>query len=115
MPQAWMKGRRNPRRSWHIKVGDEVIILSGDDKGKTGKVLAVFPEEAKVIVEGINIQKRHQKLPGQESGSITDRPGKMWIWKVSRYVEINGKNVPTRVKKDSNGKKIAIKNNEILE
>ena len=45
----------------HIKKGDNVVILSGKDKGKSGKVLRAIPKEMKVIVEGINIRKIHQK------------------------------------------------------
>lgn len=44
-----------------IKKDDNVKVLTGTDKGKTGKVLKAFPKEWKVIVEGINIQKRHQR------------------------------------------------------
>ncbi|MDQ2933215.1 MAG: 50S ribosomal protein L24 [bacterium] len=45
----------------HIKKGDTVIILSGDDKGKTGKVTKAFPAVGKVVVEGINTVKKHQR------------------------------------------------------
>ena len=44
-----------------VKQGDTVIIISGKDKGATGKVLKVYPEENRVIVEGVNIQTKHQK------------------------------------------------------
>jgi len=44
-----------------IKKNDQVIVLSGADKGKTGKVLAVFPKTERVLVEGINFIKRHQR------------------------------------------------------
>lgn len=44
-----------------IKTGDVVIVLSGDDKGKTGKVLKALPSENKVIVEGVNLNKKHVK------------------------------------------------------
>ncbi|MDE2037680.1 MAG: 50S ribosomal protein L24 [Patescibacteria group bacterium] len=59
----------------HIKKGDTVTILTGDDKGKTGKVLEAFPKEGKVVVEGINTVKRHQK-PRQEGqkGQVVERP-----------------------------------------
>jgi len=57
----------------HIRKGDFVIVLSGDDKGKKGKVLKVFPGESKLIVEGINIVKKHtrpsQKMP--QGGTVT--------------------------------------------
>ncbi|MEI8249193.1 MAG: 50S ribosomal protein L24 [Candidatus Taylorbacteria bacterium] len=45
----------------HIKKGDTVIILSGDDKGKTGKVAHAFPAEGKIVIEGMNTVKKHQK------------------------------------------------------
>lgn len=44
-----------------IKKNDQVIVLSGADKGKTGKVLAVFPKTGRVLVEGINFIKKHQR------------------------------------------------------
>ncbi|MDE1975512.1 MAG: 50S ribosomal protein L24 [Patescibacteria group bacterium] len=59
----------------HIKKGDTVKILTGDDKGKTGKVLEAFPSENKIVVEGVNMAKRHQR-PKQEGqkGQTVERP-----------------------------------------
>ena len=56
----------------HIKTGDTVMILSGKDKGKTGKVLEVSPAEGKVIVEGRNIATKHLKArkPGDPAGLV---------------------------------------------
>lgn len=51
-----------------IKKGDNVIVLSGKDKGKEGKVLKAIPDVEKVIVEGINVSKRHQKSRQQGKG-----------------------------------------------
>ena len=45
----------------HVKKGDTVVILSGKDKGKQGKVETVLPKAQKVVVEGVNIVKKHQK------------------------------------------------------
>ena len=45
----------------HVKTGDTVVVLSGKDKGKQGKVLEVSPKENKVIVEGINVVSKHVK------------------------------------------------------
>ncbi len=53
----------------HVKTGDEVIVISGKDKGKKGKVLAVNPEDKKVIVEKINVMTKHQKARGQNQQS----------------------------------------------
>ncbi len=56
----------------HIKSGDEVIVISGKDKGKQGKVLSVFPEKGKAIVEGVAVVTRHQKprRAGETGGII---------------------------------------------
>ena len=56
----------------HVKTDDTVIVISGRDKGKTGKVLAVSPKEGKVIVEGCNIVSKHVKprKAGQPGGII---------------------------------------------
>ncbi len=45
----------------HIKKGDTVVAIAGDDKGKTGKVLAVMPSKGKAIVEGLNFVKKHMR------------------------------------------------------
>ncbi len=51
-----------------IRKNDNVMVISGNDKGKTGKVLKVFPKNTRVIVEGINLRKRHTK-PSQNKSS----------------------------------------------
>ena len=55
-----------------IRSGDNVVILTGKDRGKTGRVRQVLPKESRVIVEGVNIVKRHTKArgPGQPGGII---------------------------------------------
>jgi large subunit ribosomal protein L24 len=57
-----------------IKKNDSVVVITGNSKGKTGKVLKVFPVQNRVIVEGINLRKRHTK-PSQKSpqGGITEK------------------------------------------
>ena len=58
-----------------IKKGDNVIIITGKDKGKTGKVIAAYPKKNSVIVEGMNISKRHQKSKKSGSkGQVVDKP-----------------------------------------
>lgn len=44
-----------------LKKGDTVIVIAGNDKGKTGKILKVFPEKNRIVVEGVNIRKKHSK------------------------------------------------------
>ena len=58
-----------------IKKGDLVKIISGDDKGKTAKVLQAFPRDNKVLVEGVNTIKRHQKPTREgQKGQIIEKP-----------------------------------------
>ena len=54
----------------NFKVGDEVVVITGSDKGKTGKIVKTLRDENKVIVEGVNIVKKHQKATAQETGGI---------------------------------------------
>jgi len=56
-----MSRKLNTQPKLHVKKGDTVSVLSGNDKGKTGKILRVFPKKERVLVEGINIRVKHQK------------------------------------------------------
>ena len=67
----------------HVKTGDTVVVLSGKDKGKKGKILAVSPSEDKVIVEKINIVSKHIKPRRMgEPGGIIKAEGAMYASKV---------------------------------
>ncbi|MGQ9925939.1 MAG: 50S ribosomal protein L24 [Chloroflexaceae bacterium] len=56
----------------HVKTGDEVLVIAGKDKGRKGKIKRAFPREERVVVEGLNIVKRHMKArgPGKPGGII---------------------------------------------
>lgn len=67
----------------HVKTGDTVVVLSGKDKGKQGTVLAVSPKEGKVIVEKVNMVKKHVKPRRMgEPGGIIQAEGAMYACKV---------------------------------
>ena len=67
----------------HIKKDDLVVVLSGDDKGVRGKVLAVSPKEGKVMVEGVNKVKKHNKARKQgDVSSIIETEGAIYASKV---------------------------------
>ena len=67
----------------HVKTGDNVMIISGKDKGQTGKVLQVSPKEGKVIVEGRNMVTKHVKPRQQgEQGGIVKAEGALYACKV---------------------------------
>ena len=79
-----------------VKKGDTVMVLAGKDRGRTGKVLKVLPDKAKVIVENINIARKHQR-PTQDTrqGSIIEKAMPLHISNV--MVVDKTKNEPTRV------------------
>ena len=106
----------------HVKTGDTVIVISGrskdllrnenskqtGDKGKIGKVLKVFPKTGKIIVEGVNIKKRHIKPNAMNpQGEVVEREMPIFSSKVMLWDEAAGK--PTRVRKEiRDGKKVRI-------
>ena len=109
-------------RKLHVKTGDTVIVISGrskdllrnenstqtGDKGKIGKVLKVFPKTGKIIVEGVNIQKRHIKPNAMNpQGEVVEKEMPIFSSKVMLWDEAAGK--PTRVRKEiRDGKKVRI-------
>lgn len=69
----------------HVKTGDTVTIISGDDKGKSGKVIKAMPREGKIVVEGLNTVKRHERPKAQgQKGQIVERPMPMSVSKVKK-------------------------------
>ena len=91
-----------------IKKGDTVAILSGDDKGVTGEVIAVSPTEGKVIVKGVNIIHKHVKPRRQgETGGIVDAEGAIYASKVALYCPKCGKGVRAHVEV-IDGKKVRV-------
>ena len=89
----------------HVKTGDTVMIISGKDKGQTGKVLQVSPKEGKVIVEGRNMVTKHVKPRQQgEQGGIVKAEGALYACKVMPVCPKCGKATRVGVKIE-NGKK----------
>ena len=81
-----------------IRRDDTVIVISGVDKGKTGKVIAVSPEEGKVIVSKVHVVKKHAKPRRQgETGGILEVEGAIYADKVALYCPNCKKGVRTHV------------------
>ncbi|MDE1916127.1 MAG: 50S ribosomal protein L24 [Sphingomonadales bacterium] len=100
-----------------IKKGDNVVVRSGKDKGRTGTVLQVLPSEGKVVVAGVNIAARHRK-PSQQNpqGGIDRREAPMAISKVGLADPKTG--VATRVRfetKDGKKVRVAVKSGETID
>lgn len=92
----------------HVKKDDTVIVLSGRDKGKEGKVLVADPKNGKVIIEGISVGKRHQKPRKQgDEGGIMKIETPVYASKVMRVCPKCSK--PTRpASKITDGKKVRV-------
>jgi large subunit ribosomal protein L24 len=102
----------------HVKKDDVVIVITGKDKGKKGRIIAAYPRENRVLVEGVNFVKRHSK-PSQQNpqGGIIEKEAPIHV---SNVMLIDPKtNKPTRVgyKVLENGKKVRIakKSGEVIE
>jgi large subunit ribosomal protein L24 len=66
-----------------VKKGDRVIVISGADKGKRGEILKVMPEEARVIVSGVNLVKRHTKQSPKTQGGIISKEAAIHVSNVA--------------------------------
>ena len=98
-----------------IKKGDQVIVLSGKDKGRTGEVIKAMPKDGKVVVSGVNVHVRHAK-PSQTDpqGGLKRSEAPLHVSKVA-HVTADGK--PTRVRfEERDGKKVrvAVKTGEVI-
>jgi len=93
----------------HVKTGDTVIVISGRDKGKKGKVLAVSPKEGKVIVEGLNIVSKHIKPRKMgQPGGIVKAESAIYASKVMLVDPESGKRTRVGYKLLSDGTKVRI-------
>ena len=82
----------------HVKKDDTVVVLSGDDKGTRGKVIAASPEEGKVIVEGVHVVAKHTKARRQgETSQIIKTEGAIYASKVQLVCPKCNKGVRTQV------------------
>jgi large subunit ribosomal protein L24 len=78
-----------------VRKGDQVVVLTGKDKGKTGEVIVAMPSEGKVVVAGVNIAKRHTKPKrAGETGGIVEKPMPL---QASNVAVIGPDGKPTRV------------------
>lgn len=98
----------------HVKKGDTVMVIAGKDKGAVGKVIAAHPTKDRVIVEGVNLVKKHTKIGqsnrGAKTGGIITQEASIHISNVLPVVKVDGKDVPTRVgyRVDDDGTKVRI-------
>ncbi len=93
----------------HIKRDDTVVVLAGEDKGKTGKVLKVLVEKQRVLVEGVNIISKHTKPSAKNpQGGIVKQEAPIHVSNVSLIDPKSGKPTRIAIKKTDDGKKVRV-------
>lgn len=98
----------------NLKKGDKVIVIAGSNKGKEGKILKTFKADNRIIVEGVNMIKKHQKANGNETGGILETEAPIHVSnvmlidpktkKATRIGYITEKDKKVRISKKSNEK-----------
>lgn len=92
----------------NFKTGDKVVVISGSNKGKEGKITNVLRNENKVVVEGINIVKKHVKPNGQGAGSIVEMEAPIHASNVMLVDPKTGKRTRIGHSTDKKGKKVRV-------
>ena len=105
------------RQRMHVTKGDTVRVMRGDDKGKEGKIIRIYPKTGRVTIEGVNIVKRHRRArtPDEQSG-IVDFPAPIHASNVMLLDPKSGNPTRTRRQIDEDGTKerIAVKSGEAI-
>jgi large subunit ribosomal protein L24 len=92
----------------NVKKGDRVVVIAGKDKGKQGEVIAAFPSEERVVVQGVNKVKKHQRATAANPGGIVEQEASIHV---SNVAHVDPKdNKPTRigVKVLEDGRKVRV-------
>ena len=104
------------RQRMHITKGDTVQIISGDDKGKQGRVLQVHPKTGRITVEGINMIKRHTRATQTTEGGIIERAAPIHHSKAMLLDPKSGEPTRIRRQKDADGtvERVAVKSGQSI-
>ncbi len=100
-----------------IKKGDEVIVITGKDKGKKGNVLKVFPKDRRVLVQGVNMVKRHTQPTSAGPGGIIEKEARLHVSNVAYADPKSGKATRVGYRRLDDGRKVryAKRSGEVLD
>lgn len=95
----------------HVRTGDQVMVISGKDRGRTGRVIRVLPKKDKVVVQGINVKRKHLR-PSQANprGGVIDKELPLHISNVQPLVDGKPTRVRFETKKDGTKVRVAVTN-----
>ena len=101
----------------HIKKGDNVVILSGSDKGKKGNVIKVFPKENRALVQGVNLVKRHQRQTQTQQAGIVSKEAPIQLSNIAHVDPKSGKATRIGLKTLGDGRRVrfAKKSGEVID
>ena len=119
-PLVYKKARRRRHTEAPVRVkiritkGDTVQVMSGDEKGKQGKVLHVYPKTGRITIEGINVVKRHRRATQSAEGGIIEFPAPIHHSKAMLIDPKSGEPTRVRRRKDADGtvERIAVKSGQ---
>ena len=103
-------------KKFKIKKGDTVVVIAGKDKGKSGNITTLLTNKDRVVVQGVNIVKKHRKATQESPGKIEEIEASIHISNVSHVDPETGK--PTRVKydiKDGLKKRVSVVSGSLLD
>lgn len=112
-----VRGRKPARAKLHVRRGDVVRVIRGDDRGKEGKILHVFPKAFRVTVEGVNMVKKHKRATTAEGESgIIEFPAPIAASKVMLLDPKSGQPTRVRRRQDADGtvERIAAKSGQTI-
>lgn len=95
-------------QKFKVKKGDEVIVIAGREKGKKGKIASVITSESRVVVEGVNMVKRHTKPSRVSAGGIVEKEASLHVSNVQLVDPKSGKATRVGYKTNDDGRKVRI-------
>ena len=101
----------------NIRKGDNVVVVSGSDKGKKGSVLKVFPKDARALVQGVNMVKRHQRQTQTQQAGIVSKESPIQLSNIAHVDPKSGKATRIGLKVLSDGRRVrfAKKSGEVID
>jgi large subunit ribosomal protein L24 len=101
----------------NIRKGDQVVVITGSDKGKKGSVLKVFPKESRALVQGVNMVKRHQRQTQTQQAGIVTKESRVHLSNIAHVDPKTGKATRIGLKTLSDGRRVrfAKKSGEVID
>jgi large subunit ribosomal protein L24 len=93
---------------YRIRRGDQVVVIAGKNKGQRGRVLRVLPVEGRVVVEGVNLVKRHQKPVGEQPGQVITKEAPIHFSNVSLWNDAEQRRVKVGYTFQDDGRKVRV-------